>query len=107
MILLDLVMPRLDGVGALKQLRDARPGDRADELRRRRQAVRGPARGRGGLPAQGRRAGGAREGDPPAVDGKAPLRPAIATRVVEEIAAAAARRPRSTTSPRGSETCSS
>ena len=41
-----------------------RPGDRADELRRRRQAVRRPARRRRRLPAQGRRAVRARAGDP-------------------------------------------
>ncbi len=46
-ILLDLVMPRLDGVGALQApARHPRAGDRAHELRRRRQAVRGAARRR-------------------------------------------------------------
>ena len=48
-ILLDLVMPRLDGIGALRRLRETAPGrarDRADQLRRGRAAVHRAARGR-------------------------------------------------------------
>ena len=106
-ILLDLVMPRLDGVGALKRLRDtARARDRADELRRRRQALRGTARRRGGLPAQGRRARGARARDPRRARRQRAARrrrspPASSRRSPP----AAARRPRSTTSPPASATC--
>ena len=62
-ILLDLVMPVLDGIGALRRLREAAPGvarDRAHQLRRGRAAVHRAARGRDRLPAQGRRAGRAR-----------------------------------------------
>ena len=79
--------------------REPRAGHRAHELRRRRQALRGAARGRRGLSAQGRRAAPsscARSAPPH--DGNAPLSPTIATRVVEEIAhgggaPAAGRRP--------------
>ena len=65
-VLLDLVMPRLDGVGALRAAARVarRARDRAHELRRRRQAVRRAARRRRRLPAQGRRAGRAGARDP-------------------------------------------
>ena len=57
-ILMDLVMPRLDGVAAMRELREQRPErarDRADELPRRRQAAAGAAGRRRRLPAQERR----------------------------------------------------
>ena len=108
MILLDLVMPRLDGVGALKRLQGSRArtivltsfGD-DDKL------------------FAALRAGAAgyllKDVEPPELvkairnvhAGNTPLSPTIATRVVEEIAQAAARAARSTTSPRASATSSS
>ena len=65
--LMDLVMPRLDGVGAMRELRAPAAGharDRADELHRgRAPAARDPGR-RGRLPAQERRARRARARGP-------------------------------------------
>ena len=64
-ILMDLVMPRLDGVAAMRSLRESVPErarDRPYELPRRRQAAPGTSRRRRGVPAQERAAGGARPG---------------------------------------------
>ena len=77
-ILMDLVMPRLDGVAAMRALRERLPGrprDRADELPRRRQAPARAPRGRSRLPAQERRAAGARARDPGGAGRRGAARP--------------------------------
>ena len=101
-ILLDLVMPRLDGIGALRRLREAAPAARVivltsfGEDERLFTALRA---GASRLPAQGRRARRARARDPHRARGPARRSsPAVAARVVEELASGerpAARRPTS------------
>ena len=110
-ILMDLVMPRLDGVG--RDARAAPPAagrarDRAHALRRRRAAAARDPGGRGGLPAQERRAGRARAG------GARRARRRGAARPGGRRAAASARSPRPagrrrrpSASPAASRRCSS
>ena len=89
-VLLDLAMPRLDGVGGAARAARARAGrarDRADELRRGRAAVRRAARR--APPAScsrtpSRPSSCARSAA--RTRGQSPLSPATATRVVEELA---------------------
>ena len=77
-VLMDLRMPRLDGIEATRRLAETHPGGRrrrAHHLRRRRDRRRRPAGGRARLPDQGRRrradpqrgraGGGGRGGDRP------------------------------------------
>jgi DNA-binding NarL/FixJ family response regulator len=88
-VLMDLVMPRLDGVGAMRELRRRLPATRVIVLtsflddERLLPAIRA---GAAGVPAQGRRAAGARAGRPHRPCGKALLDPTVAARLVESIA---------------------
>ena len=104
-ILLDLAMPDRDGLGALPQLKDLGRVIVLTSLRRGRPAVRGAARRRGRLPAQGHRAAGARARDPDGARGPVPALPRGRRARDRPARRRRAGRGRSTSSRRASARC--